>query len=64
VKLLYFHQHFVTPKGAGAIRSYAMARKLIARGHSVTMVCGSAQGGTTGLSGNFEKGRRRGMVVN
>jgi glycosyltransferase involved in cell wall biosynthesis len=39
-----------------------MARKLIARGHSVTMVCGSAQGGTTGLSGNFEKGRRRGMV--
>lgn len=62
MKLLYFHQHFVTPKGAGAIRSYAMARKLIARGHSVTMVCGSAQGGTTGLSGNFEKGRRRGMV--
>jgi|TARA_R100000049_G_C1956986_1_gene115196 glycosyltransferase involved in cell wall biosynthesis len=62
VKILYFHQHFVTPKGAGAIRSYAMARKLITRGHSVTMVCGSAQGGTTGLSGNFEKGRRRGMV--
>jgi len=62
VKILYFHQHFVTPKGAGAIRSYAMARKLIARGHSVTMVCGSAQGGTTGLTGNFEKGRRRGMV--
>lgn len=62
VKILYFHQHFVTPKGAGAIRSYAMARKLIARGHSVTMVCGSAQGGTTGLSGNFENGRRRGMV--
>lgn len=62
VKVLYFHQHFVTPKGAGAIRSYAMARKLIERGHSVTMVCGSAQGGTTGLSGDFIKGQRRGVV--
>lgn len=62
VKVLYFHQHFVTPKGAGAIRSYAMARKLIERGHSVTMVCGSAQGSTTGLSGEFVNGRRRGIV--
>jgi len=62
VKVLYFHQHFVTPKGAGAIRSYAMSRKLIERGHSVTMVCGSAQGGTTGLSGEFVKGQRRGLV--
>lgn len=39
-----------------------MARKLIKRGHSVTMVCGSAQGGTTGLTGEFIKGQRRGMV--
>src|SRR5690606_25831530 len=62
VKVLYFHQHFVTPKGAGAIRSYAMARKLIERGHSVTIVCGSAQGSTTGLTGEFVNGQRRGMV--
>lgn len=62
MKVLYFHQHFVTPKGAGAIRSYAMARKLIERGHSVTMICGSAQGGTTGLSSDFVKGQRRGLV--
>lgn len=62
VKVLYFHQHFVTPKGAGAIRSYAMARKLVERGHSVTMVCGSAQGGTTGLTGEFVAGQRRGFV--
>ncbi len=62
MKVLYFHQHFVTPKGAGAIRSYAMARKLIAKGHSVIMVCGSAQGSTTGLSGPFKKGFRRGYV--
>ena len=62
MKVLYFHQHFVTPKGAGAIRSYAMARKMVERGHSVTMVCGSAQGGTTGLTGSFVNGRRRGLV--
>lgn len=62
VNVLYFHQHFVTPKGAGAIRSYAMARKLIQQGHSVTMVCGSNTTGTTGLDGPFQKGKRRGLV--
>lgn len=62
MKVLYFHQHFVTPYGAGAIRSYAMARQLIERGHSVTMVCGSLGGGNTGLSGPFLNGRRRGCV--
>lgn len=62
MKVLYFHQHFVTPKGAGAIRSYAMARKLIQQGHSVTMVCGSNMTGTTGLEGSFQKGKRRGLV--
>ena len=62
MKVLYFHQHFVTPKGAGAIRSYAMARKLVERGHSVTMVCGSNTTGTTGLEGPFTKGKRNGEV--
>lgn len=62
MKVLYFHQHFVTPHGAGAIRSYAMARKLIERGHKVTMVCGSMGGGNTGLSGPFTRGKRRGRV--
>lgn len=62
MKVLYFHQHFVTPHGAGAIRSYAMARRLIERGHQVTMVCGSIGGGNTGLSGPYVKGRRRGWV--
>jgi glycosyltransferase involved in cell wall biosynthesis len=62
MKVLYFHQHFVTPHGAGAIRSYAMARKLIERGHQVTMVCGSFSGGNTGLSGPYSKGVRRGSV--
>jgi glycosyltransferase involved in cell wall biosynthesis len=62
MKVLYFHQHFVTPHGAGAIRSYAMARKLIERGHQVTMVCGSLTGGNTGLNGPYESGMRRGWV--
>lgn len=62
MKVLYFHQHFVTPHGAGGIRSYAMARALHERGHTITMVCGSAQVGTTGLSGPFAKGRRCGLV--
>ncbi len=62
MKVLYFHQHFVTPKGAGAIRSYVMARKLIEHGHSVTMVCGSAVGSTTGLMGEFVSNVRRGGV--
>lgn len=62
MKVLYFHQHFVTPHGAGAIRSYAMAQQLIAQGHQVTMVCGSVGGGNTGLDGPFTQGSRRGWV--
>lgn len=62
MKVLYFHQHFTTPKGSAGIRSYEMARRLIARGHEVTMVCGSYGGGQTGLSQPFTNGRRRGIV--
>ena len=60
--ILYFHQHFTTPAGAGGTRSYEMARRAIAQGHSVTMVCGSYGGGSTGLDQPFERGRRRGTV--
>lgn len=62
MKVLYFHQHFSTPKGSTGIRSYAMARKLLEHGHQVTMVCGSYGGGNTGLSNAFEGGRREGVV--
>lgn len=62
MKVLYFHQHFSTPKGAAGIRSYEMAKYLLAKGHSVTMVCGSYGGGETGLAMSFSDGRRRGMV--
>ncbi|ACK53884.1 glycosyltransferase family 4 protein [Thauera aminoaromatica] len=62
MRVLYFHQHFSTPKGAAGIRSYEMARRLVARGHQVTMVCGSYGLGETGLSAPFAKGVRRGNV--
>lgn len=62
MNVLYFHQHFSTPKGAVGTRSYEMAQRLIARGHQVTMVCGSYSGGRTGLISNFVSGKRTGMV--
>jgi glycosyltransferase involved in cell wall biosynthesis len=62
VKVLYFHQHFTTPRGASGTRSYEFARALIARGHSVTMVCGA--GALAGLDLPADSRRRwsRGMV--
>lgn len=62
MRVLYFHQHFSTPKGAGGIRSYQMARRLIERGHEVTMVSGRHASGQTGLEGPFRGGLRRGRV--
>jgi glycosyltransferase involved in cell wall biosynthesis len=62
MKVIYFHQHFTTPKGSAGIRSYEMARRLLARGHEVTMVCGSYGGGETGLKQPFTGGCRRGTV--
>jgi glycosyltransferase involved in cell wall biosynthesis len=62
MNVLYFHQHFSTPKGSAGIRSYEMAQWLLKHGHQVTMVCGSYGGGVTGLSLDFEKGRREGIV--
>ena len=45
--ILYYHQHFSTRAGSAGTRSYELARRLVARGHQVTMVCGSyAQGDT------------------
>lgn len=60
--ILYFHQHFSTPKGSTGIRSYEMARRLVYHGHNVTMVCGTYGGGETGLDIEFTKGKREGYV--
>ena len=62
MKILYFHQHFSTPSGSTGTRSYEMARRLIERGHQVTMVCGSGFLAKTGLSGEPVNGIRRGSV--
>lgn len=62
MKVLYFHQHFTTPKGAAGTRSYEMARELLRQGHQVSMVAGSYKLGQTGLTGPFRKGLRRGMA--
>lgn len=59
MRVLYFHQHFCTPRGAAGIRSYEMARRLVHHGHAVTMVCGSYAGGHTGLSGISSAGAGR-----
>lgn len=39
-----------------------MARRMIERGHRVTMLCGRGVDGQSGLSGPFERGVRRGRV--
>lgn len=62
MKVLYFHQYFSTPRGAAGNRSYMMARKLLEAGHNVTIVCGMTQRSDTGLTGDFERGRREGTV--
>lgn len=62
MRVLYFHQHFSTPKGSSGIRSYQMARNLVRQGHQVTMVCGSYGGGNTGLETPFIRGKRTGQV--
>lgn len=62
MRVLYFHQHFSTPQGAFGTRSYEMARRMVERGHSVVMVCGSAHRAVTGLNQPFTRGVRRGTV--
>ncbi len=62
MKILYFHQHFSTPKGTTGTRSYAMAQALINAGHEVTMVTGLHGGGETGLTGAPVKGKLTGVV--
>ncbi|HCG5310003.1 glycosyltransferase family 4 protein [Vibrio parahaemolyticus] len=62
MNILYFHQHFSTPKGSTGIRSYEMAKRLIHHGHNVTMVCGTYGGGETDLESEFIGGKREGVV--
>lgn len=61
--VLYLHQHFSTPAGATATRSFAFARVLAGRGHCVTLATGRYQGAETGLTGAFHQGCREGRVA-
>jgi len=42
MKVLYLHQYFVPPGGAGGTRSYEFARRLVGAGHGVRLVTSSA----------------------
>lgn len=62
LRVLYFHQHFITPStGTGGTRSYEMAKELVRRGHSVLMVCGAAEGGLFPIP-EVKSGVRRGVL--
>ena len=60
--VLYFHQYFNTPRGAGGIRSYEFARALLARGHRVTMVCVNEETDPLDLPGPLTGPVRRGVI--
>lgn len=60
MRVLYVHQHFTTPEGASGTRSFEFARRLIARGHQVTILCGSNAMASTGIGSPFVGGRREG----
>jgi glycosyltransferase involved in cell wall biosynthesis len=62
VRLLYFHQHFATPRGASGTRSYEFARALIARGHQVTIVCGAHAHSGLELPYDADRGWQRGDI--
>ena len=62
MRLLYFHQHFATPRGAAGTRSYEFARALIARGHQVTVVCGAHALSGLDLPYDDARGWHRGEV--
>jgi glycosyltransferase involved in cell wall biosynthesis len=62
MKILYFHQHFTTPKGSGGTRSYEFAQALIKRGHQVTMVCGQMDRDALNLPYDSNSGWSRGLV--
>ncbi len=62
MKILYFHQHFTTPKGSGGTRSYEFAQALIKRGHQVTMVCGQMDRDALNLPYDNNFGWSRGSI--
>src|SRR5690606_27124847 len=60
MKILYFYQHFSTPSIGGGTRAYEFAKRLMERGHEVTMVCGETV--QLNLPETSTKGIYRGLV--
>lgn len=60
MKILYFHQHFTTPSIGGGTRSYEFSKRLIQRGHEVTLVCGERA--KLNLPATSTKGVYRGTI--
>ena len=60
MRVLYFHQYFITPEGAGGTRSYEFAQYLIEQGHKVTMVYIRSAGAAAHIDTPFKNGVRRG----
>ena len=54
MRILYIHQHFCTPQGAGGTRSYEFARRWVARGHSVRVLCGTGYDRTLPPDGEID----------
>lgn len=67
MKVLYFDQHFGTPKGATGSRSYEFSKALIRAGHQVTLVCGDYQRSALDLpeapGGRWKRGEINGIDV-
>ena len=59
MKILIYHQYFISRDGAGGTRTYENGKALIEAGHSVTVVCGS---GHSGLVSDYKNGVRSGSV--
>lgn len=60
MRILYFHQYFTTPEGAGGTRSYEMAKQLVEKGHKVTMVYALNDRAKSSIDTPYENGIRRG----
>ena len=43
MRILYLHQHFTTRQGFTGNRSYEFAKRLIGRGHEVSMICSGVE---------------------
>lgn len=65
MKVLYFAEHFSTPKTGGALRVYQMSKRLMSHGHQVTVVCGGDKNklGLTESKNNIYRGSVDGIDV-